>query len=110
MKIGILLTGLLSTVVVTTAVDAAVSDYNCKSSVCNYRHTQKPMGTRSYSGICSGAAAPNYKSMKCTAGEKPMTCTFTVTGGTADEISGGCDCTNWSMTKKRDAKITINCN
>lgn len=102
----------LATSFVATASYAAYTSYNCTSSTCNWRYTQKPMGTREYRVQCNGTIPDIHRessASKCTAGEKPMTCTITVGKNTGSNRYETCSCTNWSMTKKRDAKISVNC-
>lgn len=111
MKTSAFLLGFLALAMATNTVEAN-SKYNCTSTHCDYRYTQKAMGTHSYSGQCNGNVMNlDAGKMSCVAGEKPMTCTNTFYQPVGSKSGpASCTCTNWSMTKKRDAKISISCN
>jgi hypothetical protein len=94
----------------STTAHAAVQNYNCNSTSCSYRFQMKKLGTREFRGQCYGTR-PNYSEggrVQCTAGQKPMTCTVTATPPNPMRYYS-CSCTNWSVGKKIDAKISIKC-
>ncbi len=109
MKFSALILSCAALVATNIPANSAVTKYDCKSEQCNYRYSQKPMGTREYWSQCVGKNIDYTRHAgraSCQSSVKPMTCTVSISKWSGYD---SCSCTNWSLTKKVDAKISIHC-